>query len=105
MSVPHHGMIGAGCLAILFGAAVALIFAGCASTTIDTPIFTYRSNRDSDFRDVKIEIVETPDGKTTTIEIGAASGQASPVIDAQTEMLRIAIEAAFRAGLTAAPGG
>ena len=85
--------------------AVALL-SGCATTTIETPIGTYTSTRDSQLDKLRIEIVETPDGgKTTIVEVGEASGQASPVIDAQTEFLHALFEAAFAAGLKAAPGG
>ena len=83
-----------------------LVAAGCATTTIDTPIGRYTSSRDSDLADLRIEIIETPDGgKKTIVELGAASGQASPVIEAQTELLRALVEAAFAAGLKVAPGG
>ena len=81
---------------------VALVLSGCATTTIDTPIGRYTSSRDSDLSDLRIEIVETSDGhKTTIVEVGGASGQASSVIDAQTELLRAMIEAVFAAGLKA----
>lgn len=83
-----------------------LLLGGCATTTIETPIGTYTSSRDSELDDLRIEIIETPDGgKTTIVEIGGASGQASSVIDSQTELWRAMIKAAFAAGLKAAPGG
>ena len=79
---------------------------GCASTTIETPIGTYTSTRDSQLDELRIEIIETPDGgKTTIVEVGGASGQSSPVIDSQTQLLRAMIDAAFSAGLKAAGGG
>ncbi len=82
-----------------------LLLSGCATTTIETPIGKYTSNRDAELDHLRIEIIETPDGKTTIVEVGGASGQASSVIDAQTEFLRAVIEAAFTAGIKAAPGG
>ena len=85
---------------------VILALGGCATTTIETPIGTYTSNRDSQLDELRIEIIETPEGgKTTIVEVGGASGRASSVIEAQTDLLRAAIEAAFAAGLRAAPGG
>lgn len=82
-------------------AAALMLLSGCATTTIDTPIGRYTSSRDSQLDELRIEIIETPDGgKTTIVEVGGASGQASTVIDSQTELIRAIVEA-FAAGLKA----
>ena len=91
---------------------VALVFAtGCASTTIETPIGRYTSTRDSQLDELTIVIDKQPDGgEHTEVRVGGAAGDASTVIDAQTEMLRAFFEAAYMTGLRAAtsagiPGG
>ena len=90
---------------ILFSC-LALLWGGCASTTIETPIGTYTSTRDSMLDELYIEITKSPDGtETTIVQVNGAKGLASPVIDAQNEMFRAIIEAAFAAGLKAAPSG
>ncbi len=77
---------------------------GCALTSIETPIGKYWSTRDSTLDSMEIQIVEAPDGtKTTTVKIGGASGQASAVIAAQAELLRVGISAAFEAAAKAGP--
>ncbi len=89
-------------------AAIAILgLIGCAPiTTIETPIGTYTSTRDSMLDELHIEITKALDGtETTVVHVNGASGQSSPVIDSQTELLRAMIEAAFSAGLKAAGGG
>lgn len=87
-------------------AALAILLCGCASTTIETPIGTYTSTRDSMLDELYIEITKTLDGtETTIVQVNGAKGSASSVIDAQTNLLRAAIEAGFAAGLKAIPGG
>ena len=80
---------------------------GCASTTITTPSgVVYSSNRDSQLDELYYEKTIAPDGTETTIlQINGAKGSASPVIGSQTDFLRALFEAAFAAGLRAAPGG
>lgn len=86
--------------------ALVLVLIGCASTTIETPIGRYTSTRDSQLDELYIEITKSPDGtETTIVQVNGAKGSASSAIDAQTELLRVLIEAAFSAGLKAAPGG
>ena len=91
---------------VIIVAAALILLSGCATTTIETPIGTYTSSRDSQLDELRIEIIETPDGgKTTIVEVGGASGRASSVIDSQTDFLRALFEAGFAAGRKAAPGG
>ena len=86
--------------------AYCVVLIGCASTSIETPIGTYTSSRDSELDELYIEISKSPDGtETTIVQVNGAKGSASSVIDSQTELLRVLIEAAFSAGLKAAPGG
>lgn len=96
----------AGIAALILCSCLALLWGGCASTTIETPIGSYTSTRDSMLDELYIEITKAPDGtETTVVQVNGAIGLASPVIDAQTEMFRAIVEAAFAAGLKAAPGG
>lgn len=89
-----------------FAVVLLLMLCGCASTTIETPIGTYTSTRDSQLDELYIEITKLPDGtETTIVQVNGAKGSASSVINSQTELLRALIEAAFSAGLEAAPGG
>ena len=93
-------------LARLILLAIATTLAGCAATTIETPIGTYTSTRDSMLDELYIEISKAPDGtETTIVQVNGAKGSASPVIGSQTDFLRALFEAAFAAGLRAAPGG
>lgn len=86
--------------------AIALI-AGCASTSIEfygpdgTPIGRYQSSRDSLIEGLEIQIVDGD--KSTTIKLGSASGQASPVITAESVLIRSVAEAAFALGKKASP--
>ena len=75
------------------------LLSGCASTTIDTPIGTYHSTRDSMLDELYIEITKAPDGtETTIVQVNGARGSASSVINAQTDLLQALIEASFAAG-------
>ena len=88
--------------------ATLITLAGCATTKIETPFgMAYESNRDSQLDKLYYEHTVAPDGTETTIwEVNGARGKASSVIDAQTDFLRAAVEAAFAAGLRGAvPGG
>ena len=77
--------------------------AGCASTTIDTPIGSYTSTRDSQLDELRIVIDKQPGGgEHTEVLVGGAAGTASTVIDSQTRMLRAFFEAAYLTGLQAA---
>jgi len=86
---------------LLLAILTVIVLSGCARTTIQTPIGMYTSTRDSELDELHIEIIETPDGKTTIVDVNGASGRASSVIDSQTEFFRTMMEAAFAAGRAA----
>ncbi len=84
---------------LILGASAVCLLSGCTSTRLETPLGTYYSTRDSALESLVIEIIETPDGgKTTRVVVGGARGDASPVIQAQTDLVRAAMEAAFELG-------
>ncbi len=79
-----------------------IMLGGCAFTSIETPIGKYISTRDSSLDSLEIQIIEHADGrKETIVKVGGASGQASPVVQAQAEVLRAAMEAVFALGKAA----
>lgn len=89
-------------LMLLVGFLTAVAIGGCAFTSIETPIGKYVSTRDSSLDSLEIQIIEHPDGrKETIVKVGGASGQASPVVQAQAEVIRAAMEAAFTLGKAA----
>ena len=98
MTVAYHRFV-----LFLGMAAFCLLGGGCAFTSIATPIGKYMSTRDSSLENLEIQIIEHPDGrKETIVKIGGASGQASPVVQAQAAAIQAAVQAGFGIGKTAA---
>lgn len=83
------------------------LLAGCASTTIQSPSgWFYSSTKDVGVDNFHLEATERLDGsRTTIVDFGGARGNATSVNDSYARILQAAMEAAFTAGLKAAPNG
>jgi hypothetical protein len=80
---------------------------GCSATYLKTPLGSYLSNRDSSIDELHVVVEEPSDvgTKRTEVKVNGASGQSSPVVDAQAALLRAAIEGAVSGATKAAIAG
>ncbi len=92
-----------------------LLLVGCARTHLSAPDMgglVYESTRDTTIGDLKWEVlIEEIDPETGVVirrtikkaSVGSASGQASPVVEAQGAIVNAAIMAGFELGRQALP--